>query len=96
MSKKVFIETLGCAMNERDSEHMIAELREKENYEVTTDSLDADLIIINTCSVRERPVHKLFSELGGFNKKKKEGYAAVQPHILEKRSLSVLLMLILF
>ena len=73
MSKKVFIETLGCAMNERDSEHMIAELREKENYEVTTDSLDADLIIINTCSVRERPVHKLFSELGGFNKKKKEG-----------------------
>ena len=60
-------------MNERDSEHMIAELREKENYEVTTDSLDADLIIINTCSVRERPVHKLFSELGGFNKKKKEG-----------------------
>ena len=73
MSKKVFIETLGCAMNERDTEHMIAELHEKENYEVTEDSLDADLIIINTCSVRERPVHKLFSELGGFNKKKKKG-----------------------
>jgi tRNA-2-methylthio-N6-dimethylallyladenosine synthase len=60
MNKKVFIETLGCAMNERDTEHMIAELKDKENYEVTTDSLDADLIIINTCSVRERPVHKLF------------------------------------
>jgi len=60
-------------MNERDTEHMIAELHEKENYEVTRDSLDADLIIINTCSVRERPVHKLFSELGGFNKKKKRG-----------------------
>ena len=60
-------------MNSRDSEHMIAELREKEGY-VTTQTLEeADLILINTCSVREKPVHKLFSELGGFNKKKKPG-----------------------
>ena len=73
MSKKLFIETLGCAMNSRDSEHMIAELHEKEGYETTTDLESADLILINTCSVREKPVHKLFSELGGFNKKKKEG-----------------------
>jgi tRNA-2-methylthio-N6-dimethylallyladenosine synthase len=73
MSKKLFIETLGCAMNSRDSEHMIAELREKENYEVIDNFAEADLILINTCSVRERPVHKLFSELGGFNKKKKPG-----------------------
>ena len=73
MSKKLFIETLGCAMNERDTEHMIAELREKEGYETTAEYRDADLILINTCSVRERPVHKLFSELGGFNKNKKEG-----------------------
>ncbi len=71
MSKKLFIETLGCAMNSRDSEHMIAQLREKEGYETTQTLEDADLILINTCSVRERPVHKLFSELGGFNKKKK-------------------------
>ena len=60
-------------MNVRDSEHMIAELNEKENYELTENSEDADLIMINTCSVRERPVHKLFSELGTFNKKRKEG-----------------------
>ena len=73
MSKKLFIETLGCQMNVRDSEHMIAELNAKEPYELTTDSKEADLIIINTCSVRERPVHKLFSELGVFNKHKKEG-----------------------
>lgn len=73
MSKKLFIETLGCQMNVRDSEHMIAELNAKEGYELTQDSAEADLIIINTCSVRERPVHKLFSELGAFNKKKKEG-----------------------
>lgn len=71
MSKTLFIETLGCAMNSRDSEHMIAQLREKEGYETTDDITTADLILINTCSVRERPVHKLFSELGGFNKKKK-------------------------
>ncbi|MCD6432940.1 MAG: tRNA (N6-isopentenyl adenosine(37)-C2)-methylthiotransferase MiaB [Sulfurimonas sp.] len=71
MSKKLFIETLGCAMNSRDTEHMIAELTEKEGYEVVKDFRDADLILINTCSVREKPVSKLFSELGIFNKKKK-------------------------
>jgi len=71
--KKLFIETLGCAMNSRDSEHMIAELREKEGYTTTQTLEEADLILINTCSVREKPVHKLFSELGGFNKKKKKG-----------------------
>ncbi len=73
MSKKLFIETLGCAMNSRDSEHMIAALKEKEGYETTDDFKSADLILINTCSVREKPVAKLFSELGVFNKKKKEG-----------------------
>ncbi len=73
MSKKLFIETLGCAMNVRDSEHMIAELRDKEGYELTDDAQNADLILINTCSVREKPVHKLFSELGAFNKNKKAG-----------------------
>ena len=71
--KKLFIETLGCAMNVRDSEHMIAELSVKENYELTTQMNEADLILINTCSVREKPVQKLFSEIGVFNKKKKEG-----------------------
>jgi tRNA-2-methylthio-N6-dimethylallyladenosine synthase len=70
--KKVFIETLGCAMNERDSEHMIAELETKAGYHLTQTFQDADLILINTCSVREKPVSKLFSELGVFNKKKKE------------------------
>ncbi|VEJ05734.1 (dimethylallyl)adenosine tRNA methylthiotransferase [Campylobacter lari] len=73
MSKKLFIQTLGCAMNVRDSEHMIAELKEKENYELTQDVKEADLILINTCSVREKPVHKLFSEVGSFEKIKKNG-----------------------
>ncbi len=73
MNKKLFIETLGCAMNVRDTEHMIAELSQKESYELTERLEDADLIIINTCSVREKPVAKLFSEIGVFNKKKKPG-----------------------
>ncbi len=71
--KKLFIETLGCAMNMRDSEHMIAELNREDDYELTQTLNDADLIIINTCSVREKPVAKLFSEIGVFNKKKKKG-----------------------
>jgi tRNA-2-methylthio-N6-dimethylallyladenosine synthase len=71
MSKKLFIETLGCAMNTRDSEHMVAELNKNEPYELTDDATVADLILVNTCSVREKPVQKLFSELGVFRKKKK-------------------------
>jgi tRNA-2-methylthio-N6-dimethylallyladenosine synthase len=70
--KKLFIETLGCAMNTRDTEHIIAELNSKDNYETTQNLEEADLIIINTCSVREKPVAKLFSELGQFKKKKKK------------------------
>jgi len=70
--KKLYIETLGCAMNVRDSEHMIAELNQKEPYALTQEIDEADLIIINTCSVREKPVSKLFSEIGVFNKYKKK------------------------
>ncbi|NLY04432.1 MAG: tRNA (N6-isopentenyl adenosine(37)-C2)-methylthiotransferase MiaB [Campylobacter sp.] len=73
MSKLLYIETLGCAMNVRDSEHVIAELKSKEDYELTDDIKQADLILINTCSVREKPVHKLFSEIGTFDKLKKNG-----------------------
>jgi len=70
-NKKLFIETLGCQMNDTDSQHIIAELKEHKNYSTTNNMEEADLIIINTCSVREKPVQKLFSEIGQFNKKKK-------------------------
>jgi len=73
MSNKLFIETLGCAMNVRDTEHIIAELNKHDDYTTTTNVEEADLIIINTCSVREKPVAKLFSELGQFKKKRKNG-----------------------
>ena len=64
--KKLFIETFGCQMNVKDSEHIVGELSDK--YITTQNPKEADLIIINTCSVREKPVHKLYSELGALYK----------------------------
>ena len=60
-------------MNDTDSQHIASELEKHKNYTQTDKIEDADLIIINTCSVREKPVSKLFSEIGQFNKKKKIG-----------------------
>jgi len=60
-------------MNTLDSEHMLNELEKYKNYTQTKSLEDADLILVNTCSVREKPVQKLFSELGQFNAKKKKG-----------------------
>ena len=60
-------------MNDTDSQHIQAELEKHKGYTATSNMEEADLIIINTCSVREKPVSKLFSEIGQFNKKKKPG-----------------------
>lgn len=60
-------------MNDTDSQHIAAELKKHKDYIQTDIMEEADLIIINTCSVREKPVSKLFSEIGQFNKKKKAG-----------------------
>ena len=60
-------------MNDTDSQHIVAELEKYKDYKTTESMEDADLIIINTCSVREKPVQKLFSEIGQFNSKKKNG-----------------------
>jgi tRNA-2-methylthio-N6-dimethylallyladenosine synthase len=60
---KYLIETYGCQMNVHDSERM-AGLLEQAGYEPTTDDGDADVIVINTCSVRERAEEKLFTRLG--------------------------------
>ena len=64
--KKLFIETFGCQMNVKDSEHIIGEL--SDEFVTTSNPKEADLIILNTCSVREKPVAKLFSELGALKK----------------------------
>ena len=60
-------------MNVRDTEHIIAELQKYKNYTTTDNIKEADLIIINTCSVREKPVQKLYAEIGQFNVDKKQG-----------------------
>ena len=60
---KYFIETYGCQMNVHDSERM-AGLLEQAGYEATPDSRDADVVVINTCSVRERAEEKLYTRLG--------------------------------
>ncbi|MEY4975265.1 MAG: tRNA ((37)-C2)-methylthiotransferase MiaB [Pseudomonadota bacterium] len=64
MSKKVYIKTFGCQMNEYDSDKMADLLQAAEGYEATQDPEDADLILFNTCSVRERAQEKVFSDLG--------------------------------
>jgi tRNA-2-methylthio-N6-dimethylallyladenosine synthase len=63
MARRFLIETFGCQMNFHDSER-IAGLLEQAGYEPTEDEGDADLIVINTCSVREHAVDKLYSRLG--------------------------------
>ena len=63
MAKKYLIETFGCQMNVHDSERM-AGLLEQAGYESTSDDADADVIVINTCSVREHAEEKLYTRLG--------------------------------
>ncbi|HMH16801.1 MAG TPA: tRNA (N6-isopentenyl adenosine(37)-C2)-methylthiotransferase MiaB [Burkholderiales bacterium] len=64
MPKKLFIRTFGCQMNEYDSDKMAALLREAKDFEITDRPEDADLILFNTCSVRERAQEKVFHDLG--------------------------------
>jgi tRNA-2-methylthio-N6-dimethylallyladenosine synthase len=54
VGKKVFIKTFGCQMNEYDSDKMVDVLRQAQGYEPTLDVEQADLILFNTCSVREK------------------------------------------
>ncbi len=63
MAKKYLIETFGCQMNFHDSERM-AGLLDQAGYEPTTEDADADVIVINTCSVREHAEEKLYTRLG--------------------------------
>jgi tRNA A37 methylthiotransferase MiaB len=65
MSKnKLFIKTMGCQMNEYDSEKMADVLRESQGFTLTTSPEEADLLLVNTCSIREKAQEKVFSELG--------------------------------
>jgi tRNA-2-methylthio-N6-dimethylallyladenosine synthase len=65
LQKRVYIETYGCQMNEHDSERILR-LLEESSYLETKDAKEADFILINTCSVREKPEHKVYSALGRY------------------------------
>ncbi len=73
MSRKVFIKTFGCQMNEYDSDKMADVLGAAQGYETTDDPEQADLILFNTCSVREKAQEKVFSDLGRVKHLKKKG-----------------------
>jgi tRNA-2-methylthio-N6-dimethylallyladenosine synthase len=64
MTKKLYIKTMGCQMNEYDSDKMADVLRESHGYELTDKVEEADLLLVNTCSIREKAQEKVFSQLG--------------------------------
>lgn len=71
--KKVYIRTFGCQMNEYDSDKMSDVMKAAEGYTPTDDPEEADLILFNTCSVREKAQEKVFSDLGRVKHLKKKG-----------------------
>ena len=75
--KKLFIKTFGCQMNEYDSAKMADVLHAFEGYEKTDKAEDADVVLLNTCSVREKAQEKVFSDLGRLRELKK-----VKPDLL--------------
>ncbi len=77
MAGKIFIKTFGCQMNEYDSDKMVDVLHESHQLERTDNPEDADVILFNTCSVREKAQEKVFSDLGRVKHLKK-----LNPHVV--------------
>src|SRR4051794_4066692 len=70
MSKTLYIETVGCQMNVLDSELVVGSLR-RQGYQLVHEPVDADVILFNTCSVREHAEEKIYSALGRLRGHKK-------------------------
>ena len=70
-AKKLFVKTYGCQMNVYDSERMVETMSE-QGYEVTDSADNADMILLNTCHIREKAAEKVYSELGRFKQLKDE------------------------
>ena len=64
MPRKLYIQTYGCQMNEYDSARMADALRESRGLVLTDRAEDADVLLLNTCSIREKAQEKVFSQLG--------------------------------
>lgn len=72
MTKKLFIKTWGCQMNEYDSEKMADLLDSTHGYSLAEEAEDADVILLNTCSIREKAQEKVFHQLGRWKHLKKD------------------------
>src|SRR5690606_34050839 len=72
MVKKLFIKTHGCQMNEYDSARMADLLGESHQVVLTDKAEEADILLLNTCSIREKAQEKVFHQLGRWNKLKKK------------------------
>src|SRR5690606_23053186 len=72
MTRKLYIETHGCQMNEYDSSRMVDLLGEQQPLEITTSPAEADVILLNTCSIREKAQEKVFSQLGRWRELKQD------------------------
>lgn len=70
MTKKLFIKTHGCQMNEYDSARMADLLGDSHGYELTDSAEDADVLLLNTCSIREKAQDKVFHQLGRWKRLK--------------------------
>jgi len=70
MGTKLYIKTFGCQMNEYDSDKTVDILKEKKDVSVTDNPEDADIILLNTCSIREKAEEKVYSDLGRIRKLK--------------------------
>jgi len=75
--KKLYLRTFGCQMNEYDSDKIAEVLRAAEGLELTPDAADADVIVFNTCSVREKAQEKVFTDLGRVKHLKR-----ARPHLM--------------
>jgi tRNA-2-methylthio-N6-dimethylallyladenosine synthase len=71
MGTKLYIKTYGCQMNEYDSQKTLEILKQDPTIEETSNPNEADIILLNTCSIREKAEEKVYSELGRLNKLKK-------------------------
>jgi len=70
MTKNVFIETYGCQMNEYDSE-LVRSILKKENYQIVTDETEADVVMLNTCTVRENADRKVMNRVHEIKNRRK-------------------------
>ena len=77
MAGKIFIQTHGCQMNEYDSSKMLDVLQDSENMVLTDNAEDADVLLLNTCSIREKAQEKVFSQIGRWRKIKEKNPSVI-------------------